>query len=162
MRTFTVLIVILMTTISGCATDGQTVADDLAGAFGSPVNRPALDRYVQQSQAENAWMQAETAAAEADMQQREQTARLQARIAALWHQAGYSSAQAAAYASAYHTSPSDWAVIDQVRQEGTKSVLPAIKNALAAYNYQLADQLLMAVTIVRNAEHTNSAAASPQ
>ncbi len=161
MRKLAPLFVILTTIVSGCATDSQGMADLLAGAAGAPVDRPVLDMYVQQSRTRNSWMQAETAEADADLKRREQTVRVQARIAALWEQAGYSSTQSTAYARAYHASPSDSVVIDQVREEGTKSALPAIKEALADYNYQLADQLLMAVATVRNEWHTNSLAGSP-
>lgn len=156
---------------AGCATDGQTVADDVAGAFGAPVNRPALDRYVQESQAQNAWMQAETASAEADIaltrQQNQLRVTVQDRrewLSEAWMAMGCSQTDAVARASAWSPSLSDEAVIQQVRMEGSKAAIPAIRSATASFNYQLADQLMLAFGLVHTEEQkaaASSAATSP-
>lgn len=145
--------------IAGCATDGQTIADDVAGAFGAPVNRPALDRYVQESQAQNAWMQAQTASAEADTALTQQQSQLRALVEArrkwlaqTWVDMGCSDEDAVARASAWSPSLSDEAVVRQLREEGSKSAIPAIKNATASFNYGLADQLMLAFVIVQAEE----------
>jgi hypothetical protein len=62
--------VITLSIFPACANAQQTsgwtkFGDIVSGAFGAPVNRPHLDAQVHQQQAQNAWIQAETAEAEA-------------------------------------------------------------------------------------------------
>jgi len=102
-----VALAILPLSATAQATSGWTKFGDIV--FG--VNRPQLDAEVRQQEAENAWIQAETAEAETNLALAQQQARVRALVqdrrkwlARVWVDMGCSPAEAVA--RAYAWSPS--------------------------------------------------------
>jgi hypothetical protein len=163
MRNMTVCVTACLTVLAGLAATLSPLRVNAQDASPSTkfgdilfgVNRPQLNAYVRQQQAQNAWIQAETAAAEADIaltrQQNHLRALVEARrkwLAQTWVDLGCSPADAVDRAYAWSPSLSDQAVVRQLQREGSKSAIPAINDATMSFNYALADQLMLAFVLV--------------
>ena len=74
---------------------------------------------------------------------------------------GYPAADAVDRASAWSPSLSDEAVIHQVRKEGSKSAVLAIKSAIASFNYKFSDQLMLAFGLVHTEEQKAAELSEP-
>lgn len=72
------------------------------------------------------------------------------RLAEAWRQLGFSGAEAQLIASAYEDSATETLVISSVRRKGLGSIAADVRGALDSHNYLLANQLIIAASIVRS------------
>ena len=158
---------IVLLTAPVCAdaqdTSGWTKFGDALFGF----DREGVEWQAQQQRAEADWARAETQRLYQEAQLRrseeaakQQTVQIRIGLSVLWQKAGFSEADANAFAAAYEPSESDAAVISGVRSKGSKSAILATKGALDSFNYKLANQLLIAFFIVGNEEQSTVAPAS--
>jgi hypothetical protein len=142
------------------AQNGQVVA--LAG-----VDRDAAYREGQQQRAdpELARANAELARATADLARTEEEnrrtdERFRTTLASHWERAGLSPDEARSVAAAWQWTGQEDAIMDSVRRDGLEATARDIGVAYRAYNYLLANQLLLAYLIVYG--EVNAANAGPQ
>ena len=74
-----------------------------------------------------------------------------------WQRAGFSDKEAYAIAGAYRYDPSEEAIIERARRDGSAATFAAVANAYKNYNYLLANQLLIGALLARKAEREASA-----
>jgi len=147
------------------AQNGQVVGnlvDALAG-----VDRDAAYREGQQQRAdpELARANAELARATADLARTEEEnrrtdERFRTTLASHWERVGLSPDEARSVAAAWQWTGQEDAIMDSVRRDGLEATARDIGVAYRAYNYLLANQLLLAYLIVYG--EVNAANAGPQ
>ncbi|HVS22520.1 MAG TPA: hypothetical protein VMU03_02250 [Gammaproteobacteria bacterium] len=137
------------------AQNGQVVgnlADALAG-----VDRDAAHREGQQQRAdlELARANAELARATAELARTEEEnrrtdERFRTALASHWERAGLSPDEARSVAAAWQWTGQEDAIMDSVSRNGLEATARDIGTAYRAFNYLLANQLLLAYLVVRS------------
>ena len=153
-----------LTNVVGCATgSGQAVMDAFSG-----FDRAAADRYVQQSQQQNALYAAQMRELAARREEREARQKLESQteqahqiLETGWVTLGLEPPLAHAVATAYQPSAADSNILTGVRARGANSAASPMFEAIKHYDYNLADQLLLAYVIVEQEEKDRQAAEAP-
>jgi hypothetical protein len=147
------------------AQNGQAVGNLVDAVAG--VDRDAAYREGQQQRAdlELARANAELARATAELartqeENRRTDERFRTALASQWERTGLSPDEARSVAAAWQWTGQEPAIMDRIRRNGLEATAHDIGTAYRAYNYLLANQLLLAYLIVRG-EASAAKAAQP-
>ncbi len=135
---------------------GAVAQSTPGGRLGTEIGRmlfpppPSADDYLRAAQIQANMEAARAASAEADRVEYENTIR--SALADAWVKSGLSQEEASAVASAYQYQQIERAIVERAKRDGSQATATAMAAAYKAYNYLLADQLMIAYFQAADAE----------